>query len=409
MQIGSTPLSPVRGAGAVRLVRAARTLVAALLVLAAGLVAAQATPPAAPPAQTEAAIRALDQAVSANPADPVLRVRLAMALLDQGRRDRARFHLMQARGASGLAPQDRKALDRLLDRLDGARSFEGWLRLAIVPETNPGQQTGAATVDWGGFTWALTPGARAAPATGLHLGIGGALLPRIAPGLRLRLGAAVEARLFERTALNDVTARAEFGLQGQTGAGAGWGLWLTAQDRRIGNTAYGQAAGLVATWTQRTGPRGQMQLRAEADRWRHAVQTARDGTRRGVSLAYTHALRPDLMLRATAFGQWVDARARWEAGRTLGAGLGVQKQFAGGLVVSLDVLHMRQRREAADPGFGVLRRDRRTSLTARVMHRTVSLNGFAPVLELGLDRQRSTLPLSTFRNARVSVGLTRQF
>ena len=87
----------------------------------------------------------------------------------------------------------------------------------------------------------------------------------------------------------------------------------------------------------------------------------------------------------------------------------MQKQFEGGLTVSLDAMYLRHVRAAADPGFGVIRRDRRTSLTARIMHRTVSLSGFAPVLELGLDRQRSSLPLNAFRNARVSVGLTRQF
>jgi hypothetical protein len=359
--------------------------------------------------RADLAVPLLDALVSADPQDIRYRLALARALLATGQRDRARHHLAAARGAAALSADERRRLDDVLARLDGGKGWEGWLRLAVVPESNPGQQTSATTVDWGGWTLRLNPGARATPATGLHLGAGGALLPRIGPGLRLRLGAAVEARLFERSALNDVTARGEFGLQGQTAGGATWGLWLTAQDRRIGNRAFGWATGLVGFWAQRAGPRGQVQVRAETERWRHAVQVGRDGRRHALSLGYVHALRPDLTLRATAFGQWTDARAGWESGRTLGASLGVQKQFTGGLTVSLDVMHLRHARAAADPGFGVIRRDRRTSLTARVMHRTVSLNGFAPVLELGLDRQRSTLPLNTFRNARVSVGLTRQF
>lgn len=359
--------------------------------------------------RADQAVPILDALVSADPQDIRFRLALARALLGVGQRERARHHLNAARGAPALGPEDRRRLDDVLARLEGGKGWEAWARLAIVPETNPGQQTSATTVDWGGWTLTLNPGARAAPATGLHLGAGGALLPRIGPGLRLRLGAAVEARLFERSALNDVTARGEFGLQGQTGSGAAWGLWLTAQDRRIGNRAFGRAVGLVGIWAQRTGPRGQVQIRAETERWRHAVQTGRDGQRHALSLGYSHALRPDLSLRAAAFGQWTDARAGWEAGRTLGASLGLQKQFAGGLVLSLDLMHLRHARAAVDPGFGMLRRDRRTSLTARVMHRTVSLHGFAPVLELGLDRQRSSLPLNTFRNARVSVGLTRQF
>lgn len=359
--------------------------------------------------RADLAVPVLDALVSADPQDIRYRLALARALLAVGQRERARHHLTAARGATALSRDERRRLDDVLSRLEGGKGWEAWARLAIVPETNPGQQTSATTVDWGGWTLTLNPGARAAPATGLHLGAGGALLPRIGPGLRLRLGAAVEARLFERSALNDVTTRGEFGLQGQTAGGAAWGLWLTAQDRRIGNRAFGQATGLVGIWAQRTGPRGQVQIRAETERWRHAVQVGRDGRRHALSLGYVHALRPDLSLRATAFGQWTDARAAWETGRTLGGSIGMQKQFEGGLTVSLDVMHLRHARAAADPGFGVIRRDRRTSLTARVMHRTVSLNGFAPVLELGLDRQRSSLPLNAFRNARVSVGLTRQF
>ena len=35
--------------------------------------------------------------------------------------------------------------------------------------------------------------------------------------------------------------------------------------------------------------------------------------------------------------------------------------------------------------------------------------GFAPVLEIGLERQRSTVPLYIWQNARVGITLTREF
>ena len=407
MRFGNTPKSPVRVARAIRFDRVAPLFVVLAMVLAlmAGLVRAQAqTPP------DEAAIRTLDQAVSANPSDPVARVRLARALLDRGQGDRARFHLMQARGAPGLAPDDRAALDRILDRIDGARSREGWMRFAVVPETNPGQRTGAETISIGGLDFTLNPGARAAPATGVNIAFGGALMPRIGQGnLRLRIGGSVDARLFSRKALNDITTRGEFGLQGRTATGGAWMVWTSVALRHAAGREHGRGVGLHGSWQQMVGQSAQIRLRADLERWHHPGLPAQDGTRGGLSLFWLQALRPDLMVRAGGFVHRVNARAPWEAGRSAGISAGVQKLFRGGLVVSLDVTVMQHRRDGADPLLGIQRRDRRTSLTARVMHRTVTVQGFAPVLELGYDRQGSNNPLNRYRNLRASVGFTREF
>lgn len=357
-----------------------------------------------------AAIPLLDALVSADPANAAYRLELARALLASGQRDRARFHLTQARGSPALAPADRSRLDRLLQRIDGGKTHEAWLRLAIVPESNPGQRMDADSFLLGGLEFKLNPGAPSRAATGLHIGLGGALLPRIgASGLRFRIGGAVDARLFERSALNDVILRGEMGVQGQTAGGGTWGLTTFALDRTTGGRRYGRAIGLRGDWTQMLGQSGQIRLRAEIERWRHPVLRSQDGVRRGLSLTWIQAVRPDLLAWASLIGQSTDARGGWNAGTTGGVVLGVQKLFPGGLILGLDVTHVRSTRDAPDPLFGVIRRDRRTSLTGRVMHRTISLHGFAPVLELGLDRQASTIALHAFRNARVSFGLSREF
>ena len=394
---------------ATRASRVPRLVLASAALLALGWSGSAVTAVRADPAQGGVSVAELDRRVSEDPGDPEHRLRLAQALLAQGQSVRAQFHLERARASGRLTPAERAALDRILHRMDDGKSREGWVRLALVPQSNPGQQTSATTVEWGGWTLTLDPGARAAPATGLHLAFGGALMPRLAPGLRLRLGAAVDARLFERTALNDVTLRTEAGFQGSRGPGNTWGLWLTAQQRRVANAVHARGLGLVGTWAQPVGPRTQVHLRIDLDRWRHPATPASDGVRAGVSVSLLHALRPDLALRASVLAQVANARVPWESGQTVGVGIGVQKVFSGGLVVGLDLSHIRQGRDGAAPGFAVLRKDRRTTLALRLMHRAVSLRGFAPVMELGLDRQSSSLPLHAFRNARVSLGLTREF
>ncbi len=51
----------------------------------------------------------------------------------------------------------------------------------------------------------------------------------------------------------------------------------------------------------------------------------------------------------------------------------------------------------------------RFGLSLRVQHAGINAMGFAPVLEIGLERQRSTVPLYTWQNARVGITLTRAF
>jgi outer membrane protein len=360
--------------------------------------------------QPSAALPLLDALVSQDPRNPAYRLALARVLLATGQRDRARFHLSQARGAPGLSAEERAQLDQILQRIDGGKSHEAWVRLAIVPESNPGQRMDGDSIMIGGLEFKLRPGGPSPAATGLHIAFGGALLPRIGnTGLRLRIGGAVDARLFERSALNDVILRGELGVQGITAGGGTWGITAFALDRTTGGVTYGRAIGLRTDWTRSFGQSTQLRLRAEVERWRHPVLTAQDGVRRGLSLSVAHAPRPDLLLRGVLFAQDAGARTPWNAGRSTGVSVGVQKLFAGGLVLGLDVTHVRSRRDGADPLFGVVRQDHRTSLTARVMHRAVNLRGFAPVLELGMDRQSSSIALHSYRNARVSFGLSREF
>ena len=89
--------------------------------------------------------------------------------------------------------------------------------------------------------------------------------------------------------------------------------------------------------------------------------------------------------------------------------MGLQYGFAGGLVVDLDLALGRSDRRGVDRLFGVVRHDTRTGVTARIKHRDLRLSGFTPVLEMGHERQKSTIALNSYRNTRLSLGLSRDF
>jgi outer membrane protein len=355
-----------------------------------------------------ARLTALDRAVSARPNDPQLRVDLGLALLEAGLRDRALYHLEQARAAP-LTPQSRAQLDDLLARIGRQKDREGWFNLALVPETNPVQRTDLDTVWIGGLPFQLNPNAQAQRATGLHVGLGGAIMPRLSDSVRLRLGASVSARLFENRALEDIILRGEIGFQGQTLGGQDWQITGSVAQRSIGGQNYAQGLGLHGRWSQYLGRSTLVRLSAEAVRWRFVGQPALDGPRLQAAVELRHALRPDLLVTGGLSFVRVDARAAHEAGKTMRLNIGAQRSFAGGWVVGVDAFVQRHRRDGPDPVFGIQRKDKMAGLGLRAHHRDFTFGNFTPVFEVSTTRQSSNNVLQEWRNTRLSIGLTRTF
>lgn len=358
--------------------------------------------------EPQQSLAALNRQVSVKPNDPEARIRLAIALLQSGAQDRARFHLLQARAAA-LTDADRAQLDAVLARIEAQRDREGWFSFAIVPETNPGQRADTDTVWIGGLPFRLNANAQAERATGLHINAGGALMPQIAQGLGLRIGARVTARLYEDRALHDITLRGDLGFQGQTMAGHDWQITGSVARRALGGRSFGQGLGLHLSWAQRLGDRSLLQLHAEAVEWRFASHPSLDGLRLSASVALRHALRPDLVVTGMLALSHVDARAQHEAGHSIRFALGAQQSFAGGLVLGVDAFAQRHRRDGSDPIFGILRQDMTTGLGLRAMHRDIVLGHYTPVVEASTTRQRSNSALHAWRNTRVSLTLSRSF
>ncbi|MFN3822986.1 MAG: surface lipoprotein assembly modifier [Pseudorhodobacter sp.] len=355
-----------------------------------------------------AAIAPLERLVALQPADPRWRLELAGALAETGQDERAGYHFDLARGAQGLAAPTRKAIDDHIDRLDRRQTWEGHFRLSIVPESNAEKRTGAERVTIGGLNFGINPNARQRPATGLDIGFGLTALPVIAPDLRGQVGFRVEARLFDGRAADDVTLRVGAGLIRFADHGQRLSAEMFATRRWLADRAYTRAAGLELGYSRRLSERVNLGATLLADRTDY-TGTPFHADRAALHLNALHVVSPQLMLRGGLRFETRRSANPGLAGQASGLSLGGQYLFAGGMRVALDLHFDRNDFEGRHALFGVQRQDRRRQAILQVTNANWNYLGFAPVLKLGYDRQKSSIVLNDYRNLSAAIGITRSF
>ncbi|MFB9570748.1 surface lipoprotein assembly modifier, partial [Saccharopolyspora hordei] len=97
------------------------------------------------------------------------------------------------------------------------------------------------------------------------------------------------------------------------------------------------------------------------------------------------------------------------AGQLSGIRAGAQYRFTGGLQVAMDLEYDRNQFDGPHPLFLIERRDRRSKAQIQLSHSQWNWRGFAPVLRLQLERQKSNIIVNDFKNIGASIGATRRF
>jgi hypothetical protein len=348
--------------------------------------------------------------VSLDPANPTYRLELAIQLEATAQADRARYHFEIARGAD-LSPAVAADVAQRIDRIDRNKSWEGFFKFALIPESNAAKRTDAETVFIGSLPVTLAPSSRPKPAQGVNIGAGIALLPALSRDLRARVGVSVDARLFDGAAPDDVNLRGELGLLALGDRNRALGAGLLLGQRWIDGDVYSAARGGYLSFGQTLGAaaRSNLSLTLLHDRTDYARRGLADLDRTILSARLTHLVTPQLQLRLGAQLDHSDSRAAWERGRGAGVTLGARYAFAGGLLVDLEISAQKNKRDAVDPFFLILREDSRRNARLRLTNRNWSFHGFAPVLELGVERQDSTNTFYDYSNTSALLGFTRQF
>lgn len=354
-----------------------------------------------------AAIAPLNSLVAADPANVAYRLELAFALRRAGQDARARYHLDLTRGAD-LPPQLDARVQAEIDDIDRSRSWQGYVRFALVPESNAARRTAAETVNLGGLRFRLLPNAREQSATGAELGFGISALPKLSDNLRARIGVDVFARVFDGNIPDDKILRGAAGLLHLGDQGRQITADVFATRRWLDDQLYSDSQGIDLRFSRvfagKVNALGSLtQERITYDRPFYTVD------RTAASVQLVHATTAQLQLRAILRAETRDSRNALAAGQAYGVSIGAQYIFAGGLRASLLLSQDHDSFDGVHPLFGVRRKDEKRAATLFLTNQNWSFRGFAPVLKLGIEDQKSTVVLNSFRNTTASLSLTRSF
>jgi tetratricopeptide (TPR) repeat protein len=355
------------------------------------------------------ALPVLEKLVSLNPRSATYRLELASALMAAEQDDRAHYHFSLLRGSVD-DPETAAALDARLETLNRRKSWQGFFSFALTPETNAARRTAADSIVIGGLPILIDPAAREQSATGVRVILGGALLPRLGKDTRARIGLSFDGRFFgSDKAFDDVTVTGRLGLVTFGDRARQISATLHTAQRWIDGNRYSLTSGLTLRYGQLIGQSGALLMSArlqQIDYDRPGLRTARE-TR--LQMRYAHNLSPRFQLYGSGYVEDRSTPSAADAGSTLGLTVGTQYLFTGGLQIGLEVERSRLSRDGPHPLLGIRRQDERFYTTLRVSNRNWQARGFTPLLELGFERQNSSLALYEYDNTRLSIGLTRAF
>ena len=336
-----------------------------------------------------------------------VRLELARAHYAAGQDDKARHHFQLSLG-DGLPSSVESAVEGFLNAIDARKRWSAHVSLAALPETNAVRRTGRETVQIAGATFRLNEDAREASGVGTRLSAGAAYAPVVGRGLRGHLALSTAAKLYERSAWNDIALLGKAGLTRLFDGGSASG-GAQAGRRWQGTEGFRHSIGPWASVDYRLSPRTRVSANAAVDHRTHDERDDLDGWRVALNPVLRYVLDSQTLLEVGPQFEAIQARADHRASRLAGIGVGISRAFENGISASLSASVRRQAYRADDPLFGVRREDRVMWLSGRVLHRSLQLGGFAPYVGYTYERSRSTIPLHAYENHGAILGLTREF
>ena len=336
-----------------------------------------------------------------------VRLELARAHYAAGQDDKARYHFQLSLG-DGLPSSVESVVEGFLNAIDARKRWSAYVSLAALPETNAVRRTDREVVQIGGAPFRLNEDARAASGVGAQLSAGGAFFPTVGSALRGHLALSTAAKLYERSAWNDIALVGKAGLTRLFDGGTA-SVGVQAGRRWQGTTGFQYSVGPWASGNYRLSERIRVSASANTDYRTHDERDDLDGWRVSLSPTVRYVLDSQTVLEAGPQLELVDARADHRSSRLAGLSIGISRAFENGITASLSVSAQLSRYRGADPLFGETREDRIAGLSVRVLHRSLQLEGFAPYVGYTYERSRSNIPLHSYENHGAILGLTREF
>ena len=324
-----------------------------------------------------------------------------------GRDRRAKRHFRRAAKA-GLPEHVEAAVTRFLAEINRRKPWSATLSASLLPETNAVRRTDRETVEIGGIPFRLNEDARESSGIGIRIGLGGTLTPVLSDSTRGHLSLSVAGKLYENSALNDVSATGRIGLTRLRERGPVSG-GLQVGRRWAGGDGFRRRAGIWARAETRWSERVRTGFETEFEYRKHDDAPDRDGRRAALAPSVRIALTERDLLVVDAGLERADARAAHHATLTASLSATVARTFGNGLSASGSVSMRWQEHGGPDPLFEKTRKDRTLGIGGRLHFGAWQVAGFSPYLGYSYERNMSNLELHGYRNHSVDIGVSRAF
>jgi outer membrane protein len=335
-----------------------------------------------------------------------VRIELARLLTEIGDESAARRELRQAQ-AAGLPPQVAQAVDQFANALRSRKPIGASLELALVPDSNINRATDSETLDTIIAPLELSRDAR--EQSGIGVRAAGQAFVRVPLGDRLSLLPRISAQgeIYRQHRFDDVSGSALIGLEWSPGrerirpsAGATF--------RWYGGELYARTATFSLSWQHPLDRRTLLDTTLTVAPTDYLQNDLQDGMLLNASLSAEHAFTPrsggSVSLSATR-------QTAEDPGYATAAG-GINLLYWRELGRTSAFVTAGLRRLEGDERlflFPDRRREWTYSLGAGATVRALQYRGFAPVVRVEWERNRSTVGIYDYRRLAATVGITRAF
>ena len=348
----------------------------------------------------------LRRLVDERPDSQLARLELASLLAKLGDEDAAARQL-RALQAGSLPPHVARMVDRFSDALRARKPRGASLELAIAPDSNINRATRRDTLGTVLGEFELNDDAKAT--SGLGFAMRGQAFQRIMPDseLPLLIRLSGSAELYRQKAFNtyalDLAAGPELRIgRGRVQAEAGAGQrWLSSEP-------YLRYMRIGVTGTRPIGSRAQARLQASAVWQDNRLNDLQDGRGLSISGSLERALgeRTGMIVRGGVDRFTARDAAYSNSGWRVGVGgwreLGRTTVFANAELG-------RSKYDDRLQLFPETRADRFGSISLGATMRQLTFEGFAPLVRVTIEQNRSNISIYDYRRVRTEFGIARAF
>ncbi len=341
-----------------------------------------------------------------DPGASAVRVKLATTLHQMGDDDGALRQLRAVRSAD-LPPAVARFVDRISASLQASKPFGFQFEVALAPDSNINRATRSDTLGTIFGDFQLDENAKRK--SGVGAAFRGVAHRRLSLGgdLSVVARASTDLNLYRDHRFNDFFAELSAGPELQV-----LGTRITAEaavgQRWYGMKLYQRQLRLSASATRAVDAVSQLRIDASL---RHANTLANallDG--RGLTLRaqYERALSPQMSVAASVTRDRFSARDAAYSTRSWTAGLSTSRDF-GRMTVNVGAEIGRLKADERLEILPVVRSDKFTRLSFSTVFRQFTLGGFAPMMRIVRERNRSTVEFYDYKRTLTELGVSRAF